>query len=75
MLINVSMPRLINDFVLKLKLACNLPAMMEGLSWNLLYSTENHGFSLNTLFRKLAHFDSAAFLIIQDVSDNVGFIF
>lgn len=52
-------------------LACNLPAMMEGLSWYLLYSTENHGFSLNTLFRKLTHFDSAAFLIIQDVSDNV----
>ncbi|ESN90540.1 hypothetical protein HELRODRAFT_166215 [Helobdella robusta] len=52
-------------------LTCNLPALAEGLNWCLMYSTEKHGFSLNTLYRKLSKTDLAFFLVVLDTNDNI----
>lgn len=49
----------------------HLPAIAEGSPWSLVYSTSKHGFSLNTLYRKMISVDSPVFLIIQDVNDQV----
>ncbi|RWS06713.1 TLD domain-containing protein 2-like isoform X9 [Dinothrombium tinctorium] len=49
----------------------HLPARAEGYAWKLIYSTSKHGFSLNTLYREMAKYESPVLLIIQDTCDTV----
>lgn len=54
----------------------HLPARAEGYAWTLIYSTSQHGFSLNTLYRDMKHFDSPVLLIIEDTNGAVSlFVF
>lgn len=50
----------------------HLPARAEGYTWNLLYSTAKHGFSLKSIYREMANVDSPVLLVIED---TVGSIF
>uniref|UniRef100_A0A3Q3AIK6 Nuclear receptor coactivator 7b n=1 Tax=Kryptolebias marmoratus TaxID=37003 RepID=A0A3Q3AIK6_KRYMA len=52
------------------KLACRLPARVQGYPWRLAYSTEKHGTSLKTLYRNLADVDSPVLLVIKDMDDQ-----
>ena len=50
-----------------------LPARMQGYSWRLVFSTGLHGFSLATLYRKMAELqDTAVAIAIQDTQQTVG---
>ena len=42
-----------------------------GYPWTLVFSTAQHGFSLNSLYRKMAGVDSPVLLIIEDTRGNV----
>ncbi|XP_017278834.1 nuclear receptor coactivator 7 isoform X2 [Kryptolebias marmoratus] len=53
------------------KLACRLPARVQGYPWRLAYSTEKHGTSLKTLYRNLADVDSPVLLVIKDMDDQI----
>ncbi|XP_067929532.1 nuclear receptor coactivator 7-like [Watersipora subatra] len=53
------------------KLTAVLPARVEGHQWRLAYCTEEHGFSLSTLYRNMSKGDSATVLVIQDENDAV----
>ncbi|CAF0812673.1 unnamed protein product [Didymodactylos carnosus] len=50
-----------------------LPARVHGSKWNLTFSTENHGFSLNALYRRSMEqdLDSTSLLIVKDVEQNI----
>lgn len=70
---------LINIFILyfalnREKLCGHLPARAEGYSWSLVFSTSQNGFSLNSLYRKLARIESPILIVIQDTENNVSFI-
>lgn len=53
------------------KLACRLPARVQGYPWRLAYSTERHGTSLKTLYRNLADVDSPVLLVIKDMDNQI----
>ncbi|XP_031635691.1 oxidation resistance protein 1 isoform X12 [Contarinia nasturtii] len=53
------------------KLCGHLPARAEGYSWSLVFSTSQNGFSLNSLYRKLARIESPILIVIQDTENNV----
>ncbi|XP_071753095.2 nuclear receptor coactivator 7b [Centroberyx gerrardi] len=53
------------------KLACRLPARVQGYPWRLAYSTVKHGTSLKTLYRNLAEVDSPVLLVIKDLDNQV----
>uniref|UniRef100_A0A3Q2WZT9 Nuclear receptor coactivator 7b n=1 Tax=Haplochromis burtoni TaxID=8153 RepID=A0A3Q2WZT9_HAPBU len=53
------------------KLACRLPARVQGYPWRLAYSTEKHGTSLKTLYRNLADVDSPVLLVIKDMDNQI----
>lgn len=53
------------------KLACRLPARVQGYPWRLTYSTEKHGTSLKTLYRNLADVDSPVLLVIKDMDNQI----
>uniref|UniRef100_A0A668AWD5 Nuclear receptor coactivator 7 n=1 Tax=Myripristis murdjan TaxID=586833 RepID=A0A668AWD5_9TELE len=53
------------------KLACRLPARVQGYPWRLAYSTVKHGTSLKTLYRNLAEVDSPVLLVIKDMDNQV----
>lgn len=53
------------------KLACRLPARVQGYPWKLAYSTEKHGTSLKTLYRNLADVDSPVLLVIKDMDNQI----
>ncbi|KAM9355735.1 LOW QUALITY PROTEIN: nuclear receptor coactivator 7 [Pholidichthys leucotaenia] len=53
------------------KLACRLPARVQGYLWRLAYSTEKHGTSLKTLYRSLADVDSPVLLVIKDMDHQI----
>ncbi|XP_041831997.1 nuclear receptor coactivator 7 isoform X2 [Melanotaenia boesemani] len=53
------------------KLACRLPARVQGYPWRLAYSTEKHGTSLKTLYRNLADVDSPVLLVIKDMDHQI----
>lgn len=53
------------------KLACRLPARVQGYPWRLSYSTEKHGTSLKTLYRNLADVDSPVLLVIKDMDSQI----
>uniref|UniRef100_A0AAQ5ZM34 Nuclear receptor coactivator 7-like n=1 Tax=Amphiprion ocellaris TaxID=80972 RepID=A0AAQ5ZM34_AMPOC len=53
------------------KLACRLPARVQGYHWRLAYSTVKHGTSLKTLYRSLAEVDSPVLLVIKDMDNQI----
>ncbi|XP_075453366.1 nuclear receptor coactivator 7 isoform X3 [Ascaphus truei] len=53
------------------KLAHCLPARVQGYPWHLLYSTQEHGTSLKTLYRNLASLDSPVLLVVKDMDNQV----
>ncbi|KAJ3606986.1 hypothetical protein NHX12_026501 [Muraenolepis orangiensis] len=53
------------------KLACRLPARVQGYPWRLAYSSQNHGTSLKTLYRSLLEVDSPVLLVLKDLDDQV----
>ncbi|XP_020799333.1 uncharacterized protein LOC110177122 isoform X6 [Drosophila serrata] len=53
------------------KLCTHLPARAEGYSWSLIFSTSQHGFALNSLYRKMARLESPVLIVIEDTEHNV----
>ncbi|KAL9890301.1 TLD domain-containing protein mustard isoform 20-T20 [Glossina fuscipes fuscipes] len=53
------------------KLCSHLPARAEGYSWSLVFSTSLHGFSLNSLYRKMQRLESPILIVIEDTDHNV----
>ncbi|XP_043070936.1 uncharacterized protein LOC6567756 isoform X9 [Drosophila grimshawi] len=53
------------------KLCAHLPARAEGYSWSLIFSTSQHGFALNSLYRKMARLESPVLIVIEDTEHNV----
>ncbi|XP_020287572.1 nuclear receptor coactivator 7 isoform X3 [Pseudomyrmex gracilis] len=49
----------------------HLPARAEGYQWTLVFSTSQHGFSLNSMYRKMAKVESPILLVIEDTEGNV----
>ncbi|XP_043275904.1 nuclear receptor coactivator 7 isoform X4 [Venturia canescens] len=49
----------------------HLPARAEGYLWTLVFSTSQHGFSLNSMYRKMAKVESPILLVIEDTAGNV----
>ncbi|XP_050307311.1 oxidation resistance protein 1 isoform X2 [Anthonomus grandis grandis] len=49
----------------------HLPARAEGYAWTLVFSTSQHGFSLNSMYRKMYKLESPILLVIQDTDNNV----
>ncbi|KAH8403721.1 hypothetical protein KR215_001789 [Drosophila sulfurigaster] len=54
------------------KLCAHLPARAEGYSWSLIFSTSQHGFALNSLYRKMARLESPVLIVIEDTEHNVS---
>lgn len=55
------------------KLCRHLPARAEGYVWTLVFSTSQHGFSLNSMYRKMSRLESPILMVIEDTDNNVGF--
>ncbi|XP_031825540.1 TLD domain-containing protein mustard isoform X6 [Nomia melanderi] len=53
------------------QLCRHLPARAEGYLWTLVFSTSQHGFSLNSMYRKMAKIESPILLVIEDTEGNV----
>lgn len=53
----------------------HLPARAEGYVWTLVFSTSQHGFSLNSMYRKMQRLESPILLVIQDTDNNVSCFF
>ncbi|XP_077156316.1 nuclear receptor coactivator 7 isoform X2 [Paroedura picta] len=53
------------------QLARCLPARVQGYPWRLVYSTQEHGTSLKTLYRKSASLDSPVLLVIKDMDNQI----
>ncbi|XP_046604127.1 nuclear receptor coactivator 7 isoform X3 [Neodiprion virginianus] len=49
----------------------HLPARAEGYQWKLVFSTSLHGFSLNSMYRKMNKLESPILLVIEDTGGNV----
>ncbi|XP_035719633.1 oxidation resistance protein 1-like isoform X5 [Vespa mandarinia] len=49
----------------------HLPARAEGYFWTLVFSTSQHGFSLNSMYRKMGKIESPILLVIEDTEGNV----
>lgn len=58
-------------FFFREKLCAHLPARAEGYSWSLVFSTSQHGFSLNSLYRKMHKLESPILIVIEDTDHNV----
>ena len=63
-----------DSFFQREKLCGHLPARAEGYSWSLVFSTSQHGFSLNSLYRKMHKLESPVLIVIQDTEHNVRFV-
>ncbi|KAG8444265.1 hypothetical protein GDO86_009449 [Hymenochirus boettgeri] len=59
------------DGMLVEKLVHRLPARVQGYPWNLVYSTQDHGTSLKTLYRNLSSIDSPVLLVVKDMDNQV----
>ncbi|XP_023727829.1 oxidation resistance protein 1 isoform X6 [Cryptotermes secundus] len=53
------------------KLCRHLPARAEGYVWTLVFSTSQHGFSLNSMYRKMSRLESPILMVIEDTEHNV----
>lgn len=49
----------------------HLPGRTVGYSWVLIYSTDLHGFSLKTLYRDMANYDSPVLLVVRSTRSQV----
>lgn len=49
-----------------------MPGRIEGYPWTLVFSTENNGFSLSTMYRCLQSIDSPVLLAIMSTEKHVG---
>lgn len=49
----------------------HLPGRTVGYSWVLIYSTDLHGFSLKTLYRDMANYDSPVLLVVRSTRNQV----
>uniref|UniRef100_V5GP38 Oxidation resistance protein 1 n=1 Tax=Anoplophora glabripennis TaxID=217634 RepID=V5GP38_ANOGL len=49
----------------------HLPARAEGYAWTLIFSTSQHGFSLNSMYRKMQKLESPILMVIEDTDNNV----
>ncbi|XP_052003132.1 nuclear receptor coactivator 7-like [Xyrauchen texanus] len=49
----------------------HIPARTQGYPWKLLYSTAEHGTSLNTLYRHMADIDRPVLMVIKDMDNQV----
>lgn len=49
----------------------HLPARAEGYAWTLIFSTSQHGFSLNSMYRKMYKLESPILMVIEDTDNNV----
>ncbi|XP_074040420.1 TLD domain-containing protein mustard isoform X3 [Leptinotarsa decemlineata] len=49
----------------------HLPARAEGYAWTLVFSTSQHGFSLNSMYRKMYKLESPILMVIEDTDNNV----
>jgi hypothetical protein len=58
-------------FYLLQKLNVNLIPRAVGYNWVLTFGTEQHGFSLNTMYRLLADVDSPCLVVVMDTNRNV----
>lgn len=54
------------------QLCRHLPARAEGYLWTLVFSTSQNGFSLNSMYRKMARVESPILLVIEDTEGNVS---
>lgn len=54
------------------QLCRHLPARAEGYAWTLVFSTSQHGFSLNSMYRKMSKVESPILLVIEDTEGNVS---
>jgi hypothetical protein len=56
-----------------LKILLELPARVHGLNWQMTFSTEGHGFSLNQLYRRSmgVDHDTPSLLLVKDIEQNV----
>ena len=53
-----------------------LPARIQGYSWRQIFSTAKHGFSLSTIYRKMADLvDAPVMVIVQDTQQAVSILF
>lgn len=66
----VGTSEIITDHVRK-SLYKKLPARAQGYAWKLVFSTSQHGFSLNSLYRKMGEVETPIMLFIQDTHQNV----
>ena len=64
-----------NNLLKSIKLNINLIARAVGYNWVLSFSTEEHGFSLNTLYRKLADVEGPCLIVVKDTANNVNSLF
>lgn len=73
----IYLKKVIPDFLIyfREKLCSHLPARAEGYAWSLVFSTSLHGFSLNSLYRKMNRLESPVLIVIQDTENNVSQIF
>jgi len=53
------------------QLVKNLPARVEGYPWKLVYGSEKHGFTLNSMYRNMAKLDSPVLLVILTTDQQV----
>ncbi|XP_067014098.1 TLD domain-containing protein 2 isoform X7 [Anabrus simplex] len=53
------------------QLSRHLPARAEGYVWTLVFSTSQHGFSLNSMYRKMNRLESPILMVIEDTEQNV----
>ncbi|KAI4487677.1 hypothetical protein M0802_011939 [Mischocyttarus mexicanus] len=49
----------------------HLPARAVGYLWTLAFSTSQDGFSLSSMYRQMANFESPILLVIKDIEGNV----
>ena len=49
-----------------------MPARTIRYPWTLIYSTEQHGFSLKTLYRDMQGVDSPVMLVVKDTNKNAS---
>lgn len=49
----------------------HLPARAEGYAWTLIFSTSQHGFSLNSMYRKMYKLESPILMVIEDTDNNI----
>lgn len=53
------------------KLNVNLIPRAAGYNWTLSFSTDQNGFSLNTLYRQLANVETPCLVVVMDTNRNV----